>query len=151
VQDGHALPRAARPPAHDVNGCFFVHYSALHTFPWMSWTPLPCRPQRYCCWLLLCPCTTSWYRGRTDSCILRPFITQMWCLTWERPCHTRNHVGHVVTLLAYVELEVNGYIEHLYRDLKPHSNIPYLVTSTGVNDFSLRLHTLISLRNYLSC
>jgi len=105
VQDGHALPRAARPPAHDVNGCFFVHYSALQTFPWISWTPVPCRPQQccrrrcsFCCWLLLCPCTTSWHRARRDSCILSPVTTQMRCLTWEGPCHTRNRFGHVVTL-----------------------------------------------------
>ena len=52
-------------------------------------------------------------------------------LTWERPCHARNRAGYVVTLWVYVELEVNGYIERLYWDLKPQSNNPYLVTSTG--------------------
>ena len=44
--------------------------------------------------------------------------TQMRCLTWERPCHTRNRVGHVVMLLVYVELEVKEYMELLYRDVK---------------------------------
>ena len=41
----------------------------------------------------------------------------------------RNHVGHVITLLAYVEVEVNGYVERLYRDVKPQSNNPYLMSN----------------------
>ena len=73
--------------------------------------------------------------------------------TWEGTFRTRHRLGNIVALLTYINLglEVNGYIEHLYRDLKPLSNNPHPVAYTGRSQYWRQLQELIVLTHYLNC